>query len=234
MIPLARRSLEPEIMDGYQPPQDVVDEVYRVLALINTLLGGTRATLRRFSALSRRWRPEAQIDILDVACGRGDVAAELVRWGRARGFRIRVTALDISHRALLSGLASSHPDGLTFVEGDVHAAPFPDRAFDYVISTLFFHHLTDDDVVKTLRSFDRLARRGVVVNDLVRGWRAYGWSKLATCPFNEILRHDGPLSVCKSFRPDELVALARRAGLPWLTVRRHFGHRMTLAGERPV
>ena len=26
----------------------------------------------------------------------------------------------------------------------------------------FFHHLTDDDVVRTLQSFDRLATRGIV------------------------------------------------------------------------
>jgi hypothetical protein len=26
--------------------------------------------------------------------------------------------------------------------------------------------------------------------------------------------------------------LAAAAGLPWLTVKRHFGHRMTLAGEK--
>jgi F-type H+-transporting ATPase subunit b len=29
-------------------------------------------------------------------------------------------------------------------------------------------------------------------------------------------------------------ALAERAGLPWLKVRKHFGHRFTLAGDRPL
>ena len=88
--------------------------------------------------------------------------------------------------------------------------------------------------MRTLRSFDRLATRGVVVNDLVRRRRPYVRSWLVTRPFNAVLRHDGPLSVRRAFRPDELTALARRAEMSWLLLQTHFGHRMTLAGERPV
>jgi hypothetical protein len=97
---------------------------------------------------------------------------------------------------------------------------------------LFFHHLTDDDVVRTLRAFDRLARRGVVVNDLVRSWRHLFWSWLFTRPFNEVLRQDGPLSVRRAFTPPELVRLVECSEVDWLSVRSHFGHRMSLAGER--
>ena len=85
----------------------------------------------------------------------------------------------------------------------------------------------------SLRALDRLAIRGVVVNDLVRRWRPYAWSWLFTRPFNAVLRNDGPLSVRRAFRRDELCALARRSGMAWLSMRTHFGHRMTLAGERP-
>jgi ubiquinone/menaquinone biosynthesis C-methylase UbiE len=234
---LARRSLVREIMDDHEPPQAVVDEVYRVLELINRWFGGTRATLARFKSLSRQWEPGARIEVLDVACGGGDLARALIDFGAARGFYIRVTALDISARALVAaraqGRSKGHPNGLVFLRGDVHKAPFRDRGFDYVTCSLFFHHLRDDEVVHALRSFDRLASRGVVINDLVRGWRLYLWSWLVTRPCNEVLRHDGPLSVRKAFRPSELLPLVSRAGMGWLSLRRHFGHRMTLGGERP-
>jgi SAM-dependent methyltransferase len=121
-----------------------------------------------------------------------------------------------------------------FVCADIHAAPFRDGTFDYVTCALFFHHLTDDEVVRTLHAFDRVARRGIVVNDLIRRRRLFFWSWLLTRPFNAVLRQDGPLSVRRSFRPDELTGLAQRAGLRWLFVQTHFGHRMTLAGERPT
>ena len=233
---LGRRSLVREIMDDHEPPQAVVNEVYRVLGLINRWLGGTRATLARFESLSRQWEPGARIEVLDVACGGGDLARALIDFGDARGFSIRVTALDISACALVAaraqGYSKGHSHRLVFLRADVHKAPFRDRAFDYVTCSLFFHHLHDDEVVRALRSFDHLAGRGVVINDLVRSWRLYLWSWLVTRPYNEILRHDGPLSVRKAFRPNELMPLVSRAGMGWLSLRRHFGHRMTLAGER--
>ena len=102
-----------------------------------------------------------------------------------------------------------------------------------VIPTTGPHHLTDDQVVSTLQAFDRLARRGIVVNDLIRGRRHLIWSWLFTRPFNEVLRHDGPLSVRRAFRVEELTPLVECTGLGWLRLRTHFGHRLTLAGERP-
>ena len=234
---MSERSLEREYMDDHTPPQDVVDEVYWFLGAINRWLGGTRATLRRFEELSHRWKTGQRVEILDMATGGGDLARDLVEWGRERGFDVRVTALDIS-RSALSAARRRGRDGagdlaLRFVCADVHHMPCRDGVFDYVTCALFFHHLTDNDVVRTLESFDRLAARGIVVNDLVRGWRHFAWSWFFTRPFNSVLRNDGPLSVRRAFRPSELARLAKRAELPWLTIRRHFGHRMTLAGERP-
>ncbi len=229
---LSSRSVEREILDDHSPPQPTIDEVYAFLGAINRWLGGGRATLRRFEAFSAQWTPGERVHVLDVACGGGDLARDLIAWGRNRGFHVQVTALDISPRALASARGRGHDERLRFLCGDVHCAPCRDRAFDYVTCALFFHHLTDDEVVRTIRSFDRLARRGIVVNDLIRGWRHLFWSWLFTRPFNAVLRHDGPLSVRRAFRPAELARLAVRSGVTWLSIQLHFGHRMTLAGER--
>ncbi len=232
---MARRSLEREYMDDHTPPQAVVDEVYWFLGAISRWLGGTRATLRRFEELSLDWAPAARIRVLDVASGGGDLARAIVCWGRGRGFDVQVTALDISPPVLQCARRRGVPDErLRFVCADVHRPPCRDGAFDYVTCALFFHHLTDDEAIVMLQSFDRLATRGIVVNDLVRRWRHWAWSWLFTRPFNAVLRNDGPLSVRRAFRPDELLPLARRAGLAWLSLETHFGHRMTLAGERPT
>ena len=231
-LSLSSRSLEREILDDHSPPQPIVDEVYAFLGAINRWLGGGRATLRRFEAFSAQWTPGERVHVLDVACGGGDLARDLIAWGRNRGFRVQVTALDVSPRALASARGRGDDERLHFLCGDVHCAPCRDRAFDYVTCALFFHHLTDDEVVRTIRSFDRLARRGIVINDLIRGWRHLFWSWLFTRPFNAVLRHDGPLSVRRAFRPAELALLAVRSGVTWLSIQHHFGHRMTLAGER--
>lgn len=235
---IRHRSLQREYMDDHELPQVDADEVFRFLAGINRWLGGTRATLQRFSEFRRGWQPRQRIRVLDVAAGGGDVAAALVSWGRRRDVEIQVTVFDVSPGALVSArrrLARAALDArVDLVRGDVRRMPFRDRAFDYVICALFAHHLTDDDLVETLRRFDALAAHGIVVNDLVRRWRLYAWTWLFTRPFNPILRQDGLLSVKRALQPGELAALAHRAGLDWLTVRQHFGHRMTLAGERPA
>jgi ubiquinone/menaquinone biosynthesis C-methylase UbiE len=229
-----QRTYASEILDREVPEQPVVDEIYRYLASVNRYLGGVRATIARFEAFSRSWQPGERIEVLDVASGAADLPRALVAWGRHRGFRLRVTATDLLPAALdYARRAGPRDERLRLVCADVERLPFAGARFDYVTCGLFFHHLQDDQIVAVLRTFDRLASRGIVVNDLVRSRRAWIWSWILTWPFHPILHHDGPLSVRRALRPDEMRHLAGRAGLPWLRVRRHFGHRMTLAGERP-
>ena len=99
---------------------------------------------------------------------------------------------------------------------------------------LFFHHLTDDEIVAALHAFDRVVIRGMVVNDLIRRWRAWFWIRLFTVPVHPILRNDGPLSVRRALRPRELQVLVDQARMPWLSIREHFGHRLTLAGDKTL
>ena len=116
-------------MDDHTPSPEVVDEVYWFLGGINRWLGGTRATLQRFEEFSRAWTPGERIEVLDVATGGGDLGQALVRWGRARGFDVRVTALDISVSALECAHrrhADEASGALRFVCADVRHVPCRD------------------------------------------------------------------------------------------------------------
>lgn len=61
-------------------------------------------------------------------------------------------------------------DAITLVHADALALDerLEPRSFDYVHAGLFLHHLREDAILRVLRSMDRLARRGIVWNDLVR------------------------------------------------------------------
>jgi SAM-dependent methyltransferase len=210
------RSLEPERLDLEVPPPDQQARVIGYLSFVNRRLGGASAVARRLGELRE------PATVLDVAAGGGDLVRELAR----RNPRVRPIALDRSDWAI--GFAS----GVPRVRADAFRLPFADRSVDFVISTHFFHHLTDDQAVAALREFDRVARRGIVVNDLLRTRRALLWIRLLTLWANPYVKADGPRSVRKAFTVPEVEALARRAGLGWLSVERHFGHRFTLAGRR--
>jgi hypothetical protein len=79
---------------------------------------------------------------------------------------------------------------------------------------------------------DRLARRGVIVADLLRHRRAYAWITAFTLLANPMVRHDARISVKQAFTGPEICALRDQAGLRYATYHRHFGHRFVLAGER--
>jgi len=212
------RSLEPELLDHETPPPEERGRVAGYLAFVNRWLGGTAAIDHHL----RHVREPATV--LDVAAGAADIPLELVR----RHPHLKCIAFDLASWALdLAG-------GLPRIQGDVRWFPFRDRSVDYIITTHFFHHLTDEQIVAVLKEFDRVARRGIVVNDLLRNRRALFWIKLFTLGANRYVKYDGPQSVRKVFTVVEIEGLARRAGLDWLRVRRHFAHRLTLAGERPA
>lgn len=211
------RSREPELLDLETPPRDMMARVAGYLTFVNRWLGGTRAVAHHFRGV------RGPVRVLDVGAGAGDILRSLT----ARFPRVSPVAFD------LSAVMLSFADGLPRIRGDVHRLPFRDRSVDYVVCSHFFHHLGDDAIVTVLREFDRIARRGIVINDLIRSRRALFWIRLFTLWANPYVKADGPQSVRRGFRLPEIEALARRAGLSWLRTRRHFGHRFTLAGTRP-
>jgi SAM-dependent methyltransferase len=218
--------------------EDTVDErelrrSLRFIRWINALLGYTRATLSHLQRFSTRWKPGERIEIVDLATGSADVPLAIVRWGRARGFDVRVVGVDRHAKTIDAAReATVHEPRIRIVQGDALSPPFHAGSFDYAVCSMFLHHLSDDDAVTVLANMGRLARRGVIVADLLRHRRAYAWISLFTLGANPIVRHDARVSVRQAFSKPELLALRERAGLGFADYHRHFGHRFVLAGER--
>ena len=88
-------------------------------------------------------------------------------------------------------------DGLELAIGDGLALSYPDRSFDIVHSSLVLHHLGSAAAVALMREMSRIARLGVVVNDLDRsrlGWIG-AWLLGHLLTANRYTRNDAPLSV---------------------------------------
>ena len=213
---LKARSKELELLDVETPPPRELARVAAFHAFVNTWLGGTNAVVRRLKEM------RGVATVLDVGAGAADIPLALAR----RFPEVRPIAMDLSNGLL------SFARGLPRVRGDGRRLPFRNGSVDVVISTHLFHHLADDEIILALREFDRVARHGIIVNDLLRSRRAVLWIRLFSLWANRYTRFDGPLSVKRGFTVPEVDALARRAGLYWLWTRVHFGHRFTLAGER--
>ena len=102
---------------------------------------------------------------------------------------------------------------ISIVRGDALAPPFKAQSFDFVMASQLLHHFSDDQVVALLRAWSLLARRAVIVNDLVRHPLAYYGIRLLTRSLtrNVMTLTDAPLSVKRSLTISEWRALFRRA-----------------------
>ena len=202
------RVILPELLDHASP--EVARDNLRDLVRINRYLGG-HAILRRIMADFVRSRDD-RFTMLDVGAASGDMGAVL----RRRYPRAVITSLD-NKRVHLEKAA--HPK----LAGDAFLLPFVPRSFDFVFSSLFLHHFTDDQVVELFRNFHTVARRAVLAIDLERGPLAYRFIPATKWLFgwHDISLYDGPVSVRAAFKKDELRSLALRAGLDQARVNVH-------------
>ena len=183
---------------------------------LNGLFGGRWLTLRHVRNLLGALPADRLVTVLDVGAGAADIPVALVRWARGAGRRIRVFALDRDSATLryARAHAAGYPE-ITLLRGDALALPVRPESVDVVISALTLHHLDPTQAVRYLSEMDAAARLGWVVNDLVRGHaaRALVWLLTRVFSRSRMARHDGPMSVLRSYTPPELAALCEKAGL---------------------
>jgi len=205
-LPLVRRAHLLESLDD----GDVTDAELGLnladLARLGRLPGGVSASI---AGIRRIVPSEHELTVIDVGAGRGDMALAFA----SRGWR--TVAVD-SHADVLRVARATAKDPLVeVVSGDGRSLPFPDGAFDVSHCSLLLHHLGPPDAVESLREMARVARHGVVVNDLRRGVIPFvatgvAVALLARC---RTTRVDGLASVRRAYTLPELDELLAKADL---------------------
>ncbi|MCA1556087.1 MAG: methyltransferase domain-containing protein, partial [Acidobacteria bacterium] len=218
----SQRSYELEHLDKGDYTPEEYEGCLVELRRINEWLGDARAL--QVSLLPEIERAGLQsFSLLDVGAGSGELLRVTAREARRRGWRARLTGLELNARSARAILEESRDfaEEISAVRGDAFHLPFADDAFDYVICSLFTHHFRDEGVVAILREFKRVARRRLFVIDLHRHALAYFLYTTVGRLFlrNRLTREDGALSIRRSFRADELRRLAEVAQLENVEVR---------------
>jgi len=153
--------------------------------------------------------------ILDVACGGGDTILALKRRALRKGVPLEAEGCDLSPVAVEHARDRARREGVevSFFRLDALRSPIP-TGFDLVCSSLFLHHLEEEDAVRLLVGMAG-AGRALLLQDLRRTrtgyWLAQGTLRLLSR--SRVAQVDGPRSVRASFRIPEVAALARKAGL---------------------
>ena len=193
------------------------------LARLNWLSRSSEILWNPIQNLSRQMsgRP---LRILDIASGSGDLLWALHQRASKAGISLVLHGTDVSDTAInvarqYGKLARHVPHALelgevTFTKLNALREPLP-HGFDIVMSSLFFHHLTADDVVLLLRKMSAATERLILVNDLRRSaiglCLAHVAGRLTTR--SRVVHIDGPRSVKAAFKTHEMQALMTQAGL---------------------
>jgi SAM-dependent methyltransferase len=229
-----KRSTEKEMMDLPGNPRDLLVEDLRNLRIINRYLGGYRGVMKGLKGLVRK-DAMSRFSLLDVGTGSADIPKVIVRWARNQRIEARIVALEpepvTARVAAMLTQQETNPlfipllhrrkegdfrrCGISVVRGDGMAPPFRAASFDFVLASQMLHHFSEEEIVALLRTWSRLARKAILVSDLVRDPLAYYGIRVITHLFtrNQMTRFDGPLSVRRALTLNEWRELFREAAV---------------------
>ena len=127
------------------------------------------ALTSREQGFKRRLLEHARIkdgeSVLDLACGTGTLAIEV----KKDHPKAKVSGLDGDGAILQRAKRKAKDAGvkIAFEQGLANELPYDARSFDVVLSTLFFHHLTDEakaDAAEEIRRVLRLGGRALIAD----------------------------------------------------------------------
>lgn len=185
----------------------------RDLEKVNRRVGAYRPTLLWLEQFAK---PGCEpLHIVDVGCGGGDMLRQIETWSRRRSLPVRLTGIDLNpYSAHAAQEFTNSGSSIEWLTGDAFSYQ-PSAPISLIISSLFTHHLSNTEIIRFVKWMERVAQRGWFINDLHRT-RApyYGFSALAwIMRWHRFVRHDGPISIRRSFLREDWERYCAAAGL---------------------
>ncbi len=217
-----------ELMDAPDADLATLERTYERFRLVNAVVSNQRAVYTRW--IRPRLSPTSTRRVLDIGTGGADLPRVLLRWARADGLRLEVTAIDPDSRALDWALRQPTEPGLVLRRVTSRELAEAGEVFEVVTSNHVLHHLDGREFGALLADSERLtADGGVAVHaDIERSTLGYAGFWLGTLPFagnllaGSYIRGDGLASIRRSHTAAELDAVLP----PGWRVRRGFPSRL--------
>ena len=203
-------------MDDFSIQDDRIDRALHELKIINKYLGGistTKSALKYFVESKNE-----DLKILDIGSGSSDNLTA----AKNKYPNLKIFSIDKNLRAL-----SSSKNNLKKINSDAFNLPVKNNVCDIVHAALFLHHFTFEELQKLLIEFLRIARKGIIINDLQRSYLALLGIKILTFLFSksEMVKNDAPLSVKRGFTKQEMLKLLSDVGATNFVIKKKWAFR---------
>jgi 2-polyprenyl-3-methyl-5-hydroxy-6-metoxy-1,4-benzoquinol methylase len=229
---LARHRV-PEIMDDPSLAADLHHDALTGVARLNSASFAESLIWQAIDNLAKQM-PGKQIALLDIATGGGDIPIKLFQLARRKNIRLEIEACDISETALSKARENARlaKADIKFFQACALSSTFQ-RSYDVVVTNLFTHHLDPENVIVLMNRMKAHADRLVLIDDLSRSSINYGLIYIASRIFSNcaVVHHDGPASVRAAYTQEEMLEMAKQAGLSGARIKRHFPCRFLLEAE---
>jgi hypothetical protein len=230
---LSAREDAPELLDAGAGTLEDVEANLTEMWRVNRFTGGLRALTHHLYPRLRAHTGTATI--ADLGTGSAEIPAAITQWAAGNNLSVRIFAIDLAARHLQLARSRIHSTpNIRLLQADAGDLPFAPDSVDYLISSLFLHHLSPEQVTNLLRqTFDHV-RCGLILTDITRGVLPLLAFKISQFVFarNYLTRHDGAVSIRRAYTPAELLDLAKSAGLSTAGVYSHPLWRMTLVADK--
>ena len=213
-----QRRVIPELLDDDVGTPAQIAASLRDLACINAWFGGTGTTTELLRRLIRQSGCR-ELSVLEVGAGAGDVALGAQRLLAREGISLQINLLDRAWSHLPAGGVAPA------VAGDALRLPLRDGSVDVVSCALLAHHFEPEGLRQFAAEALRVARRALLINDLIRSRLHLALVYLGMPLFRSRMTwHDAPASVRRAYNPGEMRHLL--ADLGTVQISRHYLFRM--------
>lgn len=198
MLCIKNRVHTSELLDADNIPVADLYQNLKELNVINNWLGGHDITLTGLKKLLTTHK-HSSVTVADVGCGGGDNLKYIAKWARTHNKSIIFIGIDIKQDCInyAQKNCESYPE-ISFICADYRSIK---DDFDIIFSSLFCHHLNNEQLGEFIAWCSRYSKIGFFVNDLQRNYLAYYSIKWLTWLFSNsyLVKNDAPLSVKRAF-----------------------------------
>lgn len=199
-------------MDDLSMEGEVLCGALDDLARVGRWLGGTRIVrkgIQQIHALLGENGPKP-LRIADLGCGGGEALRDLAVWAKRANVPIQLTGIDANSATIdYARQASRDFPEITFLQENIVEDTCRFDDYDVIICSLVLHHFDEETHLKMIRNMKQAGVKALLINDLQRSMLAWVLFHLISriFAFSPMARHDGLLSIRKSFHRKELIAL---------------------------